>query len=137
MYKKEKNKIKYLLLKRKLHWKGWEFVKGGKEKNETDKQAILRELREETGLKSIKITSYKLKGKYNYNKKLADRKNYSGQTFKLYSAEVKKGKVKIDKLEHENYKWVTFSSAIKLLTWQNQRKCLRVADEKIKEKLLR
>ena len=28
-YAKLKDKIYYLILKRKLHWKGWEFVKGG------------------------------------------------------------------------------------------------------------
>jgi hypothetical protein len=38
-----------------------------------------------------------------------------GQTF-LYAAEVKKGKVKIDKNEHFGYKWMNFESAIRKVT---------------------
>ena len=33
-YLKTKKGIKYLILKRKLHWVGWEFPKGGLEKKE-------------------------------------------------------------------------------------------------------
>ena len=29
VYAKQKDKIYYLILKRKLHWKGWEFQKEG------------------------------------------------------------------------------------------------------------
>ena len=35
VYSKEKDKIKYIVLKRKLHWKGWEFPKEGMEDKET------------------------------------------------------------------------------------------------------
>jgi len=45
---------RFLVLKRKLHWHGWEFVKGHVEK-ETARQAVLRELREETGIKNVKL----------------------------------------------------------------------------------
>ena len=44
-------KIEYLILKRKKHWKGWEFPKGKIEKFETKKAAARREVNEETGLK--------------------------------------------------------------------------------------
>jgi 8-oxo-dGTP pyrophosphatase MutT (NUDIX family) len=47
----EKNVVEFLLLKRKLHWKGWEFCKGKIEKGETQKETVIRELREETGIK--------------------------------------------------------------------------------------
>ena len=68
-YKKEGDKTLYLMLKRKLHWKGWEFPKGGAKKGETIRQTIIREVKEEVGLKPIKITNYKIKGKFRYNKK--------------------------------------------------------------------
>ena len=45
---------KYLILKRKLHWKGWEFVKGNID-HEGYRKAVLREIREETGLKKVRI----------------------------------------------------------------------------------
>ena len=133
VYKKEHEKINYLILKRKLHWKGWEFPKGGRAKGETIKQTILRELKEETALKPLKLKNHKIAGKYPYNQKLDDRIE-TGQTFKLYSVEVKKGKIKIDKREHSAYKWVLFNEAIKKLTWANQKKCLGVVEKSLNKR---
>ena len=101
VYKIEKNnknnKISYLLLKRKLHWKGWEFPKGGIDGKESTKQAALRETQEESGLKPLNIISFKIKGKYKYHKLLKDRPNKIGQTYQLFACQVKLGKVKFDK----------------------------------------
>ena len=133
-YTKVKGKIYYLLLKRKLHWKGWEFPKGGQKFLETKKQAVKREIKEETGLIPIKIKKFNISGKYKYNKKYPDRKGFIGQTYSLYSAEVKKERVRLDKLEHSDYKWLDFEKAIKKLYWPNQRKCLRVVNKKLEKK---
>ena len=132
IYKKERGRrVQYLLLQRKLHWKGWEFTKGGIEKGESELEAIKRELKEECGLKLISFQEYKKKGRYVYDKKTARGRGKQGQTYKLFSARVKPGKVKIDKLEHSGYRWVGFKRAMELLTWENQRGCLRVVDRKI------
>ncbi len=130
VYRKEKNNIMYLILKRKLHWKGWEFPKGGVEKKENIKTAILRELKEEIGTKPAKITSHNVKGKYKYKNKLQDRKEI-GQTYSLYSAEIKCRKIKIDKKEHSAYAWKTLREAKKMLTWNNQKNCLRIVNNLI------
>ncbi|MFH1365406.1 MAG: NUDIX domain-containing protein [archaeon] len=125
-----KGKIKYLILKRKLHWKGWEFPKGGVERFELKKSAVKRELKEELGLSPIKINSFSEKGIYKYNKEYADRKGFVGQSYKLYSAEVKfSKKIKLDKYEHSDYKWMDFNTTIKKLTWPNQRKCLKIVNK--------
>src|SRR3989344_489310 len=100
VYFRNKKEIQYLILKRKLHWSGWEFPKGGVEFSESEKTAVRREIKEETGLKIIKIKKFNVEGKFRYNKKLLDRPGFSGQEYSLYSAEVKKAKVKIDKREH-------------------------------------
>jgi tRNA nucleotidyltransferase (CCA-adding enzyme) len=131
VYRKNKNKIEYLLLKRNKHWRGWEFPKGGIDEGETEKETAERETYEETGLKPKKLTSYKIKGKYNYPKLLRDRPNTIGQTYKLFSAEVEDEKIKIDKREHSGYKWFTANEAIKKLTWPNQKKCLKYVNKKI------
>ena len=128
-YSKEYKKIKYLLLKRKLHWKGWEFPKGGVEEKEKPLDAVKREVQEETGLKILNIKNFKVTGKYLYNKKFSDRKDFFGQTYSLYSAEVKKEKVTLDKKEHSDYKWLDFNKALELLTWQNQKECLKLVDD--------
>jgi len=121
--------IKYLILKRKLHWKGWEFTKGGIRKEEKILDAIKREVREETGSNPVEIKKFNISGRYKYDKKLKEREGVIGQTYSLYAVEIKKGKIKLDKLEHSGYRWLDFEKAIKKLTWSNQRKCLRVVDE--------
>lgn len=129
VYSKFGSKIKYLLLKRKLHWKGWEFPKGKIEKGERKEETAKREAKEETGLKIIKLKKFNFSGKYFYSKKLPDRPNYIGQTFRLFSGEVKTGKVKLDKKEHSTYEWVNFEKALRKLKWSNQRKCLRIVNK--------
>jgi len=127
-YKKEKNKILYLLLKRKLHWTGWEFPKGGIEKYEHMNLTVKRELYEETGQSSNDIKSFPVSGKYRYHKFLIDRPRFHGQSYKLFSAEIKNKNIKVDKREHSTYKWLTYSQALKTLTWKNQRKCLSIVN---------
>jgi len=132
----ENNKPKYLILKRKLHWAGWEFPKGGIEKFETKKHAVKREIKEEANLKILKIKNFKESGKYKYKKILQDRKNIIGQTYFLFAVEVEKKKVKLDKLEHSGYKWLDLKDAAKILTWPNQRECLKKVNSNLISKNL-
>jgi 8-oxo-dGTP pyrophosphatase MutT (NUDIX family) len=128
---KDKKPI-YILLKRKLHWKGWEFPKGGIDKNEKPIKTAKRETEEETGLSPIKIMRYNIKGRYNYHKILKDRPNFKGQTFELFSASIKQKpnqKIKLDPKEHSAYVWLPFKQAIKKLTWPNQKKCLKIVNK--------
>ena len=135
VYAQTKKKIEYLLLKRKLHWKGWEFPKGAIKFFETKKAAVKRELFEETGLKPIKIKRFNFSGKYPYDRIYSDRPGIKGQTFSLYSAEVKKRKINLDKIEHFGYKWFTFSDALKKLKWPNQKKSLKIVNDWLKNYL--
>lgn len=131
-YRKEKDKILYLLLKRKLHWRGWEFPKGGIKKNESLIKAVKREIKEETGQKAHNVKSHNISGKYKYDKIFPDRNSVIGQTYKLFSAEIKDKKIGIDRLEHSSYKWLPYAKALKMLTYKNQKKCLKYADKTIK-----
>ena len=112
-YSRTKQGIKYLVLKRKLHWKGWEFPKGGLEKSKDPLKNVKREVKEETGKLPFNIKNLHVSGKYKYKKELKDRKGVDGQTYSLYSAEIKSGLVKVDKKEHSNYKWLSFEKALK------------------------
>lgn len=124
VYKVVNKKRSYLILKRKLHWRGYEFPKGGIEDGENKLDAVKREVSEETGLKIKKIVNYNIGGKYNYSEKLTDRKGVVGQVYSLYSAEVGDGEVVIDKHEHSSYQWLDYASSLKVLSNSNQKECL-------------
>ena len=135
-YKNPDGKIEYVILKRKKHWKGWEFPKGKIERFETKRMAVKREVGEETGLKVLNTKRFKEKGSYLYHKELKDRSGVVGQTYHLFAAEVKKenGKLKLDPIEHNGYKWVSFKEAYKKLTWSNQRRCIKIVDGWVKNR---
>jgi len=126
------NPVRYLLLHRKFHWKGWEFPKGGRIAMEKEKNTAKRELREETGLNAIKIKRFPVRGRFVYDKKTQAEWKARGFSYALCSAEVKKGKVKLSKQEHDGYKWCAYSEALKLLSWPERKKCLRIVNRAIK-----
>ncbi|MGC9309606.1 MAG: NUDIX hydrolase, partial [Candidatus Nanoarchaeia archaeon] len=68
VYRKTLLGVRYLLLKRKLHWTGWEFPKGGLDKNEKYEKAVKREVKEETGKVPINVKKFKQEGRYAYPK---------------------------------------------------------------------
>lgn len=133
-YARTKKVIEYLILKRKLHWKGWEFPKGAIKFFETKRLAVGRELFEETGLTPLKIKKFNYSGTYDYNKIFPDRPRIKGQSFSLYAIETKKAEVRLGKLEHSDYKWVSFGKALKMLKFSNQKKSLKIVNEWLKEK---
>ncbi len=134
IYKKVRGKILYLLLKRKLHWKGWEFPKGGIKKGEGELGAIKREIKEEIRLKPIRIIKFNVRGKYRYNLETKKDRGFVGQTYSLYSAEVCDEKIKIDKKEHFGFKWLEFKKALRLLTWKDQKDCLTIIEKSMQAK---
>ncbi len=68
--KSEKNNARFLLLKSPRG--DWNFVKGHREKKETDYETLKREIFEETGINYYDIVSYL--GKINYKFKRMDLK---------------------------------------------------------------
>jgi 8-oxo-dGTP pyrophosphatase MutT (NUDIX family) len=131
-----KKEIEYLILKRKRHWTGWEFPKGGVKRWERIKNTIKRELKEEAGLRVVKgrIKNHKHKGIFLYLPKAKEKfeLKHDGQKFRLYSVKVGKRKVNLKNNpdeEHSDSRWVDFKVAMKKLTWPNQRKCLNIVND--------
>jgi 8-oxo-dGTP pyrophosphatase MutT (NUDIX family) len=129
-----REKVKYLLLKRKKHWIGWEFPKGGIDGRERAIETAKREIFEECGQKGSNLKEYNFSGKYRYHKKLKDRPGFIGQTFKLFSAEVKNRKCKIDAREHSTYRWASYEKAVKRVKFENKKKSLEIVNREIIKK---
>ncbi|MHA2128057.1 MAG: bis(5'-nucleosyl)-tetraphosphatase [Promethearchaeota archaeon] len=116
-------KSEYLLLKYGLGH--WEFVKGHKEKNETDKETIFRELKEETGIKDAIIIDG-FKEKYDYYFTFKDQHIHKYVMCYLIKSSTKDVELSY---EHEDFEWLPFSKALKRLTYNNAKKLLLKADK--------
>ena len=127
VYRQTSKGIKYLILKRKIHWIGWEFPKGGIEEKEEIEDTIKREVKEETGQFPFNIQNHNFSGKYKYDKKVLGRK-FIGQAFSLCSAEIENEKIVLDGREHSDYRWLPYSEAYKKLTYEDQKKSLEIVN---------
>lgn len=118
---------KFLILYRKLHWRGWEFPKGGIIKGETKEEALLREIKEETSLDVKIICKLSCVITYNYPAVFIrkTKTKYKGARQSVYLA-LAEGRVKLSE-EHSRYRWVSYKEARKLLKHRTQRKALDVA----------
>ncbi len=127
VFRKDKH-VKYLL----LHYEAghWDFPKGHIEKNESEQQAALREIKEETGVSGVSfVDGFKETIKYFYKKE--------GKTvFKtvvFFIAETKTEKVKIS-FEHIGSEWLEYKDAFERLTYKNAKDVLEKADKFLMKK---
>lgn len=107
VFRKEDDKIKYLLLMRNPKY--WDLPKGNIEKDENEGEAAEREVKEETGINELEIIpDFKEREHYFYRLK----GELVSKDVVFFLAESKTDEVKISK-EHENYGWFVFDEAIK------------------------
>lgn len=128
---KNENEIKYLILK--AH-KWGTFPKGHIDAGESKRTAALRELFEETGIKSddIKLISEDILLTQQYNFK-DNKKGLIQKTNEFYFAEVQNDKVTIDNDEISEYRWCTMNEALKLSEYKNFEEVIIKADEIVKK----
>ncbi len=114
---------KLLLLHRMKNWEGWEFLKGGVLPGERELNCLKREIKEETGKRRYKLiakTQHIIK--YKWPKGFVkDNHIYHGAVGNLFLVEVFDKKIKVDRNEHDEFKWVDKKDFLKLLT-HNERK---------------
>ncbi|HEX2787074.1 MAG TPA: NUDIX domain-containing protein [Ignavibacteria bacterium] len=128
---KNESEIKYLLLK--AH-KWGTFPKGHIDAGEAKLDAALRELFEETGIKSdeIKLISEDILLTQQYHFK-DNKKGLIQKTNEFYFAEVQNDKVTIDNDEISEYRWCTMNEALKLSEYKNFEEVIIKADEIVKK----
>lgn len=129
IYKQVSKGTRFLILKRVMYWRGWEFVKGGVEKGETLKKAVLREIREETNINSNCVLSCLNTGvefKFDYSVKMQRERGVAGGLYKTFIVRVKsKCRVKIDQIEkeHDGFAWVSKKEVLRMVKRKNLRDC--------------
>jgi len=129
-----RGKNEFLLLKRKLNWKGWEWCKGGIKKGENEFEAVEREMKEETGRKSgfvIKKTPFVQS--FDYEKEFVkDKTGFLGARNFVFLVRFLDKKVKPDKKEHSNCGWFDKKDVLKKIAWPDQKKIFEQVIRKYK-----
>lgn len=115
IYDKRGSIVHFLILHRNTNWKGWEFPKGGVEGNETSKEALIREIKEETGLKKFEIKARLTKSREFTNEGVL----HSFNTF-LVEANMNVPVV-INQQEHDNYLWAQKDKIMDKLYWPDEK----------------
>ena len=113
----------------KQHQGHWGFPKGHIERGEKYIDTALRELKEETGIRKIKLIKSKilLRDLYSFN----NGKNKINKTVDYFIAESYVAIVKIDNNEIINFKWLTFEKGVERLTFSKSKKISKKANKLI------
>ena len=119
IFRRNGNRVEYLLLKRLPERNGfWQPITGGVEEGETQKEALCREIREETGIKSMVTILENL-----YYFEFSDPN--PNQEY-VYGVEVSSSEeIMLDSKEHSEFRWCNFQEALQLLNWKENKEALR------------
>ena len=125
VYRYTKTKLKFLILKRsktKIYEHLWQGVAGKIEDGETASQTAIRELKEETDLAPYKM--FVADHVSSFYESHFDRINL----VPVFGIEVRSKNIVLSE-EHCEYKWLEFDKAYSRLTWNGQKKGLKVIYE--------
>jgi mutator protein MutT len=95
----------------------WGVPAGKLDENETLKQAIKRELEEETGIKAKKLK---------YFRKVFVRYPDYDYVYHIFSMKAVDGKVTINDKEHKNFTWIEPENALKMNLIQDLDGCIKL-----------
>ena len=101
----------------------WDFPKGGIEEGESEMDAVIREVREETGIADLKlIEGFRQTISYQFK----STEGEINKTVVFYLGNTSTFKVTLSH-EHRAYAWLKFEDALEQLTFDTARSVLKVA----------
>jgi bis(5'-nucleosidyl)-tetraphosphatase len=122
----KKSEVKYLL----LHYQAghWDFVKGNVESGESEKDTVVRELREETGIADATfIENFREKIEYFYRRQ--GTTIHKEVVFFLIQTHTEEVKISY---EHVGYTWLNYQNALEKLTFKNAKNVLQKTHDMLK-----
>jgi bis(5'-nucleosidyl)-tetraphosphatase len=127
VYLKKEEQTKYLLLNYAAGH--WDFVKGNVESNESEKETVLRELKEETAITDATfIKDFRENITYFYRRQgLTVHKEVV-----FFIIETQTEKVELS-FEHVGYIWLDYKHAMEKLTFKNAKDVLQKVHEVLKK----
>lgn len=117
---------RYYLL---MHYKAghWDFAKGHVEEGENEEETALRELEEETRIRRVQVLpGFRYEYEYEFGGRAGRTTHSKRVTFML--ARTDEQEVRISH-EHRGARWVPYSRAIHMVTFENAKHMLRAAEE--------
>ncbi len=111
------------LLMRSAAYRHWDFPKGHIAPNEDEMACALRELREESGIRSLKpLTGFRKTIRYRVREKGKD----APKQVVYFLGETQEDSVRLSP-EHSEYRWAPLEEAITLVQFGNSRRLLKQA----------
>lgn len=127
VFSEKSGRRKYLV----LHYPSghFDFPKGHLETGETELQAAIRELTEETGISQVNILNgYEHYIHYGFYKK----EGYINKKVTFFLGEVPNEEVQISH-EHQGYLWLEYDQALAKITFENAKSLLKSAEQFLKQ----
>ena len=118
---KENQEVKYLL----LHYEAghWDYVKGEVERGESERDTVMRELEEETGITDGRFIG-DFREEISYFFKMKGKTIYKEVVF--FMIETRIDDIRLSH-EHIGYEWLDYPKAMVRLTYRNAREVLEKA----------
>lgn len=128
IFRRENGPVKFLLIYSGRN-KIWGFPKGHIDPGETEKDAALREIKEETGIgQAAFIEGFREEDIYGA---VSNRGTSEGTAIEKHSVyflcETKTKEVRVDKEEIADYKWASAAQAMELIAFASLKRILRKA----------